>query len=186
MFAASKLGDVEYSEAEERLRRGQFWTPTSDITTAGGKNLLAMTLWSWDKVFGAPLSEIVVPEAIPEVDRLASICLESVIDIRPRQKIGKAFQQQFLKAHNPTEIGRRKRLLREDTIGTLPPGIPVLIAQGSADNVVDPPITAVYAKSLCAASATARSVAPPAKPSVDWIADRFAGKDAPSDCRHSD
>ncbi len=169
----------------------------ADIRTAGGKNLLAMTLWSWDKVFGAPMSEIVVPEAIPDVDRLANICLESIIDIRPRQMIGKAFTQQFLKKDDPTAIEPWKRLLAQNTIGTLPPEIPVLIAQGKADIVVDPPVTAAYAKSLCAAGSRVEMLTydgvghgmisrDAAKPSVDWMADRFAGKQPPSDCdRHN-
>ncbi|WP_423415689.1 alpha/beta fold hydrolase [Hyphomicrobium sp. B1] len=168
-----------------------------DIATAGGKNLLAMTLWSWDRVFGAPMSEIVVAEAVPDVDRLANICLESIIDIRPRQIVGKELTQQFLKVKDPTAMEPWKRLLAENTIGTLPPSLPVLIAQGAADVVVDPPVTAAYAKLLCAAGSRVAMLSYPgvghgmisrdaAKPSVDWMADRFAGRGAPSDCNHAD
>jgi len=166
-----------------------------DIATAGGKNLLAMTLWSWQRVFGAPMSEVIVPEAIPEVDRLANICLESIIDIRPRATIGKDFQEQFLKTKDPTALEPWKRLLAENTIGTLPPEIPILIAQGTADVVVDPPVTKAYADRLCLAGNTVEMLRYPgvghgmisrdaAKPSVDWIADRFAGKEAPTDCNN--
>lgn len=168
-----------------------------DIATAGGKNLLAMTLWSWEKVFGAPMSEIVVPEAIADVDRLANICLESIVDMRPRQAIGKELTQQFLKVKDPTSVEPWKSLLAQNTIGTLPPGVPVLIAQGAADVVVDPPVTAAYAKSLCAAGSRVAMLSYPgvghgmisrdaAKPSVDWMADRFAGKTPPSDCNRAD
>ncbi len=168
----------------------------ADIATAGGKNLLAMTLWSWDRVFRAPMRDIVVPEAIPEVDRLANICLESFVDIRPRQSIGKEFSRQFLKVDNPTTMEPWQRLLAENTIGTLPPGIPVLIAQGKADNVVDPPVTASYAKALCAAGSRVEVLLydgvghgmisrDAAKPSVDWMAERFAGRIAPSACAGS-
>lgn len=169
----------------------------ADLATAGGKNLLAMTLWSWDRVFGAPMRDIIVPQAIPDVDRLANICLESPIDIRPRQAIGKYFSKEFLKVDNPTDTQPWKRLLAENTIGTLPPGIPVLIAQGKADDVVDPPVTKSYAKSLCAAGSRVEMLLydgvghgmisrDAAKPSVDWMADRFAGRPAPSDCGRSD
>ncbi|MBS0232478.1 MAG: alpha/beta fold hydrolase [Proteobacteria bacterium] len=165
----------------------------ADIATAGGKNLLAMTLWSWDRVFGAPMQKLIVPQAIPDVDRLANICLESIIDIRPRQIIGKYFSQQFLKVADPTAMEPWKRLLAENTIGTLPPNIPVLIAQGTADNVVDPPVTATYVKSLCEAGSRVQTLLydgvghgmisrDAAKPSVDWMADRFAGRPAPSNC----
>jgi pimeloyl-ACP methyl ester carboxylesterase len=169
----------------------------ADIETAGGKNLLAMTLWSWDKVFGAPMTDIVVPEAIPEVDRLANICLESIIDIRPRQMVGKALMQQFLKTDDPTAVEPWKRLLAQNTIGTLPRDIPILIAQGADDNVVDPPVTTRYAKSLCAAGSRVEMLTyagvghgmisrDAAKPSVDWISARFAGQPPPSDCDRSD
>ena len=42
-----------------------------DETSPGGKNLLAMTLWSWSRVYGAPLDKIVDPAAIPTIDKLA-------------------------------------------------------------------------------------------------------------------
>jgi len=164
-----------------------------DIATAGGKNLLAMTLWSWQKVFGASLSEIVLPAAIPDVDKLAGICLESIIDIRPREMIGKEFQQQFLKTSDPTALEPWKHLLAENTIGLLPPEIPVLIAQGTADVVVDPPVTKAYAARLCMAGSTVEMLQyegvghgmisrDAAQPSVDWIADRFSGKPVPTKC----
>ena len=47
-----------------------------DFKTSGGKNLTAMTLWSWSRVFGAPIDKVVVPEAMPSVDRLADECIE--------------------------------------------------------------------------------------------------------------
>ncbi|MFA5956391.1 alpha/beta fold hydrolase [Hyphomicrobium sp.] len=165
----------------------------ADIATAGGKNLLAMTLWSWNRVFNAPMQEIVVREAIPDVDRLANICLESIIDLRPRGMIGKDLSQEFLKVPDPTMMEPWHRLLGENTIGTLPPGIPILIAQGTADNVVDPPVTAAYVKTLCGAGSRVLTLLyngvghgmisrDAAKPSVDWMADRFAGTAAPSNC----
>jgi acetyl esterase/lipase len=167
----------------------------ADIATAGGKNLLAMTLWSWDKVFDAPMNQIVVPAAIPEVDRLANICLESIIDIHPREMIGKDLTSAFLNTQDPTTVEPWRSLLAANTIGTLPPEIPLLVAQGTSDNVVDPPVTAAYVKSLCAAGSKVQSLIfdgvghgmisrDAAKPSVDWIAGRFVGNDAPSNCGH--
>lgn len=164
-----------------------------DIATAGGKNLLAMTLWSWQRVFGAQMSEIVVPDAIPLADRLASVCLESIIDIRLRAAIGKDLSQDFLKVKDPTALEPWKHLLAQNTIGKLPPDIPILIAQGSVDNVVDPPVTKAYAKLLCQAGSRVEMLnydgvghgmisRDAAQPSVKWIADRFAGKSAPTDC----
>ena len=47
-----------------------------DIDTNGGRNLTAMTLWSWSRVFNAPIDRVVDPDAIPVVDRLAGECIE--------------------------------------------------------------------------------------------------------------
>jgi hypothetical protein len=38
---------------------------TADLDTAGGRNLTAMTIWSWSKVFGVPMQNVVEPAAMP-------------------------------------------------------------------------------------------------------------------------
>jgi hypothetical protein len=53
---------------------------TDDLNTTGGRNLTAMTVWSWARVFDAPVESVVAPAAIPTVDRLATECIESVYD----------------------------------------------------------------------------------------------------------
>ena len=60
----------------------------ADIATAGGKNLLAMTLWSWDRMFKAPMRDLIYPEVVPTVDKLANVCLEGLFDIEPRKAVG--------------------------------------------------------------------------------------------------
>jgi len=52
-----------------------------DFKTSGGKNLTAMTLWSWARVFKAPLDKVVVPAAMSTVDQLANECIENIFDI---------------------------------------------------------------------------------------------------------
>ena len=47
-----------------------------DINTNGGRNLTAMTLWSWSRIFNAPIDRVVDPAATPVVDRLAGECIE--------------------------------------------------------------------------------------------------------------
>ncbi len=159
----------------------------------GGKNLLAMTLWSWSRVFGAPINQAVLPAAIPAVDRLAELCLESPVDIGPRRRAGQSLQRRFLRAGNLTGTEPWRSLLAQNTIGTLPPGIPVFLAQGSRDDTVMPSVTIGYLRSLCAAGSKVRMVmmsgvghgmigrrsAPIA---TSWIAARFQGNPAPSDC----
>ncbi|MGB8631105.1 MAG: hypothetical protein WCD69_17255, partial [Xanthobacteraceae bacterium] len=35
------------------------------LGSIGGKNIVAMTLWSWARVYGAPIQDVVVPTAMP-------------------------------------------------------------------------------------------------------------------------
>ena len=127
-----------------------------DLPTPGGKNLLAMTLWSWSRVFNISLENVVDPAAMPTINALANVCLDSPIDLEPRRRAGAALQKRFLLVHNLTELEPWRTLLAENTIGPLPPSIPVFIAQGSADKTVDPPVTQAYMKELCAAGSRVR------------------------------
>ena len=57
----------------------------ADLGTSGGNNLTAMTLWSWSRVYGAPMSEVVTPAAVPVNDRLAGMCIERFFDVFRRR-----------------------------------------------------------------------------------------------------
>ena len=164
-----------------------------DESSPGGKNLLAMTLWSWSRVYGAPLDSVVDPAAIPEIDRLAGICLESPIDIRPRKQVAQALEQRFLSTPDLTATQPWRTLLAQNTIGALPPEIPVFLAQGDADGVVQPSVTRDYVRKLCAAGSRVDFMSMPgvghgtaamksALAAIAWIADRFAGAPAPDNC----
>jgi pimeloyl-ACP methyl ester carboxylesterase len=39
-----------------------------DRGTGGGNNITAMTLWSWSRIYGAPIAPVVKPEAVPVID----------------------------------------------------------------------------------------------------------------------
>jgi len=164
-----------------------------DLPTPGGKNLLAMTLWSWSRVFNVSLKNAVDPSAMPVVNALAQVCLESPIDLGPRRRAGRALQRRFLLVNNLTEIKPWRTLLAENTIGPLPSSIPVFIAQGTADQTVDPPVTKAYIKELCAAGSRVRILTLPgvghgaiamksALTAIAWMANRFAGRPAENDC----
>lgn len=165
----------------------------NDLPTPGGKNLLAMTLWSWSRVFGLSLDGIVEPGAMAEVDRLASDCLESPIDVYPREEVGKALQKQFLAVDNLLTIQPWSTLLQENTVGVLPPEIPIFLAQGTADDTITPSVTASYKGKLCNAGSKVEYVTLPgvghglaardsAQAAVAWMSDRFAGGTPPDDC----
>ena len=139
------------------------------------------------------MHEIVDTDALPTVDKLANICIESPIDLRLRAAAGEVLQQHFLKVGDPTTIEPWRTLLAENTVGMPPARLPLFVAQGTADDTVDPTVTADYVKRLCAnGNAVQRLLLPgvghsmagrdSATAAAQWMSDRFAGAPAPSDC----
>jgi acetyl esterase/lipase len=166
---------------------------TDDLNSTGGRNLTAMTVWSWSRIYDAPADSVVTPAVMPVVDRLAEECIESPFDILERARTAAPLAQEFLTVKNPAEIEPWQSLLKRNTPGKLPPTLPVFLAQGTADKLVRPQVTWNYKAQLCDAGSRVRMLALPgvshgfagaksADAAVAWIADRFAGKPAPSDC----
>jgi acetyl esterase/lipase len=165
-----------------------------DRGTGGGNNITAMTLWSWSRIYGAPITAVVKPDAIPVIDRLASECIERWFDMLTRRGPTVALEKSFLKVNDLADIEPWRRLLVENTPDPLPPDIPVFAAQGSADGLVRPSVTEAYVEALCRGGSKvqfdlrhgvghafiARDAADKA---IAWIADRFDGRPPPSNCR---
>jgi acetyl esterase/lipase len=164
-----------------------------DRDTTGGKNITAMTLWSWSRVYGAPISNLVTPQAMPAVDRLANECIERFFDVIDRRGPSRELNHGYLTVNNLSDVEPWRDLLASNTPGTLPPSIPVFLAQGMKDTLVRPAVTESYMQGLCKAGSAvewhpvtgsghlfvARDSAGAA---IDWIAARFGGSPAPSNC----
>jgi acetyl esterase/lipase len=164
-----------------------------DFKTSGGKNLTAMTLWSWSRVFGAPIDKVVMPVALPVVDVLASECIESIFDIVERRRTEKPLEQNFLSVPNIATTEPWKTLALRNTPSALPRSIPLFLAQGSNDDLVQPAVTRAYFQRQCQAGSRVTMLLMPnvghgfagrdaANAAVNWIGERFAGNPAPSDC----
>jgi pimeloyl-ACP methyl ester carboxylesterase len=166
---------------------------SDDINSVGGKNITAMTLWSWHRVYDAAIDRIVDPRAMPAIDRLARECIEGPFDLFLRQRTEKPLQQYFLTVNDPTKVEPWHSLLEKNSAGTLPPEIPVLLAQGTNDQIIRPEVTRSYMDRLCKAGSKVRMISLPGigharaaqastMAAVDWMTDRFAGKAPPDDC----
>ncbi len=164
-----------------------------DIGTSGGNNIMAMTLWSWHRVFDASIAKIVDPRAMSTLDRLARVCIEGPFDLSVRERIGQAFDQHFLSVDQPADVEPWRSLLEKNSAGALPPEIPVFLAQGTTDQIINPNVTRDYMSKLCEAGSKVKLVVMPdighgraaqasTVAAVNWIADRFAGGAAPDDC----
>jgi pimeloyl-ACP methyl ester carboxylesterase len=164
-----------------------------DLGSPGGDNLTAMTLWSWQRVFDAPMSRVVEPRATPIVDRLALACIESIYDVLVRRRISARLRDGFLSVKNPLALEPWRSLAAANTPGILPRDVPLFIAQGSNDQLVRPEVTRDYVARACRAGGKVRFLVMPgvghglaahhsARAAVDWIAGRFAGDAPPDDC----
>jgi acetyl esterase/lipase len=164
-----------------------------DIDTVGGKNITAMTLWSWQRVFDANMDKVVDRRAIPAIDQLAQECIEGPFDIRLRQKTEQPLEQYFLTTKHPSDVEPWHTLLADNSPGMLPSEIPVFLAQGTDDVIIQPKVTQDYAAKLCGAGSKVRILSMPninhgraaqasTQAMLDWASDRFAGKAAPDDC----
>jgi pimeloyl-ACP methyl ester carboxylesterase len=164
-----------------------------DINSIGGKNITAMTLWSWRRVYDAPLNKIVDPRAIPTIDQLARECIEGPFNLAARQRSGQPLEQHFLTVEQPADTEPWHLLLEKNTPGPLPAEIPVFLAQGTTDQIIRPEVTQDYMKKLCSAGSNVQMMLMPnighgraAQAStasvVRWTIDRFAGETPPNDC----
>lgn len=165
----------------------------ADLDTSGGKNLTAMTLWSWARIYDAPIDTVLDPSAIPVVDQLASECLESIFDVLVRRQTSKGLDRGFLRVADFAQAQPWASLLAQNTPGLLPPHLPVFIAQGATDNLVLPRVTRDYVNRLCRNGSRVASLSVPntghgfiafkaSNAAVSWIGDRFAGVTAPTTC----
>jgi acetyl esterase/lipase len=166
---------------------------SDDIATAGGRNLTAMTFYSWSRVFDAPIDTIVDASAMPAMDALSNECIENIFDIIERHYTEGPLAKAFLANPAFASIKPWSDLLAQNTPGTLPSGIPVFLSQGPADGLVRPTVTQAYFKSLCRGGSSvtldllpgvthAYAAKKSAQSAIAWITDRFNGASPPSDC----
>ena len=164
-----------------------------DIDTDGGRNLTAMTLWSWSRVYGAPMAQIVNEQAVPIVNDLAADCVESLRDVVLRLWPTRQLERRFLTDQNFGTREPWRALLARNTPGVTPRGVPVYIAQGTSDTLVRPQVTRAYAQTLCRAGRAVQfdalqgighlpAAIDSAATAVAWMEQRFRGEPAPNNC----
>lgn len=165
-----------------------------DFATAGGKNLTAMTLWSWSQLFDAPMSAVLSPEALPTVDALVDKCIETLVQVLERKYMEKPLEKNFLTVTDVTLVEPWQGYMKGNTPGVMPRQMPMFLSQGTGDTTVRPAVTAAYMQSLCRAGSPVRMVILPkvihafiARDTADdafaWMDARFDGLTPPNDCQ---
>jgi acetyl esterase/lipase len=165
----------------------------ADKSSAAGKELTAMAIWSWSNLYKDPASTLVAADAIKVYETMAHDCIESVADFVALEQAERPLEKEkFLKA-NPAKTEPWEGIMKRNSPGQKPAGAPVFLAQGTADAIVRPAITKQFGDVLCKQGARVMFVEMPgvthtfaAKESVatalKWMDDRFRGAPAPSSC----
>lgn len=165
----------------------------ADKSTASGKELTAMAIWSWSNLYGYPASSLVASDAKRPYEAMARDCIESVADFEALEQDERPLEKmRFLKA-NPATTEPWKGIMERNTPGKRAPGAPVFLAQGTADTIVRPEITKQFGRSLCRYGTPVMFVALPGtthtfaardsvRTALKWMDDRFRGVPAPTVC----
>jgi alpha-beta hydrolase superfamily lysophospholipase len=121
-----------------------------DLPTITGKILGAYAVKAWSEVFGLSLADIVLQRSTLVFDRVSDFCNETY-----GQDFSMLFAEQPLEregflAVDILSVEPWARLMQENTPKRETRGVPVFIAQGSADSIVHPKVTASFMRDLCA------------------------------------
>jgi acetyl esterase/lipase len=166
---------------------------SADIRGVIGKVLGAFALKSWSQVYNVPTAGVVLERTSLAFEHVASFCNDT-----PRQALKLILAEQPLEregflAIDVTKTEPWRKIMRDNTPGRSPAGAPVFLAQGLSDPVVRPRVTQQFMRLLCGKGTPVRFLPVPfgdhdgsaeygAAPAIAWIADRFTGTAAPSDC----
>jgi acetyl esterase/lipase len=164
----------------------------ADSGSIGGNSLTAMVILSWSTIFNIPIDTVVVPAATRTYEAVARSCIERITELLRLEEIEAPLQHAFLKV-DPTTIEPWRGIMQKNTPGQAPAGAPVLLLQGTADDLVRPQITKQFANRLCEAGAVVEmkwlegvshgfAGYDGAGTAVAWMADRFRGHAAPNGC----
>lgn len=148
---------------------------------------------SWSDHYGVPLSTFAGPASRGIIKRLSAKCI--TLNSKPNlgTLAGILILQNNLKRTDLAGTPPWDRLAAQNSPQVARFTAPLMIAQNPGDELVAPLVTKAYARALCGVGQVVRWIdvsgsghATTAKDSsaasLAWIADRFAGKPAPSDC----
>lgn len=162
-------------------------------SSATGKELTAMALWAWSKLYNVPPTDLVEPDAMNAFEEMAHDCIETVAEYVALDNAEKPLTQiKYLKA-DPTKVDPWRGIMQRNTPGQAPVGAPVFLAQGTDDTTVLPAITKQFGDALCAQGAKVHFVElsgvghvfagrDSASAALAWMDDRFRGAPPPSSC----
>lgn len=156
--------------------------------------LTAYTAYSWSHHYGAPLGTLGSQRTQSIINRLAR---NTCVSLTAKPKLGAVLGVLALRRDfKNVDLGRIAPWSGYAVMNSVPMGryaVPLLIAQNPADKIVSPAVTRDFVRRTCRAGSRVRflpisgkghetSARDSAGATLDWIAARFAGAKAPSDC----
>ena len=156
--------------------------------------LTAFATFSWSQHFGVPMTTAFNRADGQIATRLAqNNCIELGKKPRIGTILGVAAIKRALRDKDITRIAPWSGYMRDNSVSAASVSGPLLIAQSVSDPVVAPLITKDFARKVCRGRQPVRYIPIPggdhgnsardsANATLAWIADRFAGTRAPSDC----
>ena len=166
-----------------------------DYKELEGLVVISFALWSWSHTQpGADLADIVGPDARDLIDSIASRCVNTNKDIF--EDLPAAEVEKLAGTINPAKLTAHPawaRIEQDNTPTTTGKGVPLLIAQGTADTIIHPPTTGALVTAFCKSGRTVDFFTMPgvnhplaglqAAPQVaGWAANLFANKPVPNTC----
>jgi len=155
-----------------------------DQNTPGGKAFSALALLSWSKVYGLDLSTVIAPKAMGGTRLIGDACMTDPLGLMVDGIGLHMLPSDFLRA-DPTRISPWRDIIARNTPSSIARGVPVFLAQGTADTVISPAVTRDFARRLCRNGNPVRLVemkadhlsiaTSSADQIVDWISARFNG-----------
>jgi pimeloyl-ACP methyl ester carboxylesterase len=164
----------------------------ADIHSVSGRILAAMTLLAWSRNYGFALDDIVNETTLKVIRHIDKNCVDGIGGELGALSAEEDLRKRFL-TYDPDSWQPWRGLMADNNPSAVSIGVPVLVAQGLADPLVIPKVTATYVRSLCR---TNRAVSYLTLPGVDhtlaavksapqvvnWIEERFKGAHAGSTC----
>jgi hypothetical protein len=164
-----------------------------DQREPAGIPLTALAVTSWSQLYAEAREDGVVhPEARRFVASIGRRCIATTVEALADLPDVVAVRLEFLSAEPATAPGWSQHL-RANAPTTLPDDVPVLVAQGLADDIVRPAVTEAFVRDRCAAGAR---IELETYPGVDhfgiptaavgevtgWLLERLQGAPTPRGC----
>lgn len=158
LFAAQEVGDYA---PELRLRALAVAAPASDLAAllrdhlddVSGVTIGSYAYAAYAAAYDLPLDGILTPEGVAATPAMTRLCLLS--QVGALHTIARPLIGRYTTA-DPGSTEPWASFLARNTPGGVPIGVPILVAQGLKDALVDPAVTTAFVGRLCAAGERVR------------------------------